>query len=65
MIELFLILGLLFVLLITIVLHICATCNHPIMLELTNISGDPTLHPWFIIIEAILLLSILYISKYL
>ena len=63
MVELILILGLLFILGIVILLHILSTSDMPEIRETTNVQKNPSLHPWFFTVEAILLLKILYISK--
>ena len=63
MLELLLIAGLLFVLLIVGLLHYAATSNNPQVTVITGVSGDNSLHPWFFTVEAILFLAIMYIFK--
>ena len=65
MMELILIIGLLFVLGLIVIVHLTSTLD---IEELTQIRGNEAnkdLHPWFITIEAILLMSIIYIGQHL
>lgn len=61
MVELLLILGLVYVLGVTILMHVSSTINLSYMQDLTGAEADPSLHPWFFLAEAALVLSILYI----
>ena len=66
MLEWILIIGLLFVLLITIVLHLLSTCSIEWLSELFEVNpeyADTSSHPWFFLIETILCLSIIYIFQ--
>lgn len=61
MIEFILIVGLIFVLGMMILLHIGATVELP---GLTDIPPDPSLHPWFLTAEVVVLCSIIYIIQH-
>lgn len=62
MVEIILILGLLFIFGLTVLLHILATIDSPNIRNITDAEPNPELHPWFVFIEAILLLAVFYIA---
>ena len=64
MLEIILIIGLIFVLGIIVLLHIGATIELPWLTDITDIPPDPTLHPWFLTAEAVILCSISYIIQH-
>ena len=63
MIEIILIIGLLFVICVVGFLHFAATSNIDYVREASGFDADPTVHPWFVTIEAILLLCLTYIIQ--
>ena len=64
MIEFILIVGLIFVLGMMVLLHIGATVDLPWLTDITDIPSDPSLHPWFLTAEAVVLCSIIYIIQH-
>ena len=63
MLEIILILGLMFVLGMLILQHIGATVDIPWVNETTDLPADPSLHPWYITAEVVILLTIIYIVQ--
>ena len=61
MVELILILGNLFLMLVCCLLHYASTSTNSLVYQLTGVTPDPDLHPWFFTVEAILLLNLIYI----
>ena len=61
MIELLLILGLIFVLVLVGLIHIGATVENPIIQDITNSPANPSLNPWFYSVESVLVLNIFYL----
>ena len=61
--EIILILGLLFIFGLALIMHLICTCDLPIFRQITGFPADPAFHPWFLIIEAILLLTMIYIGR--
>lgn len=64
MIEVVIILGLLFILGLTVILHIASTADIPYINETTRTQPDTELHPWYISIEVILLITIIYVGSH-
>lgn len=64
MIEFILIVGLIFVLGMMVLLHIGATVELPWLRDITDIPPDPSLHPWFLTAEVVVLCSIIYIIQH-
>ena len=61
MIELILILGNIFLMLVCYLLHYASTSTNSLVYQLTGVTPDPDLHPWFFTAEAILFLNLVYI----
>ena len=63
MIEIILLLGLLFVLGVVGLLHFAATADIPMITHISGIEPDPSLHPWFLAIETIVICCGIYILQ--
>ena len=61
--EIILILGLLFIFGLALIMHFVSTSDLPIFRQISGVPADPGFHPWFLIIEAILLLTMIYIGQ--
>ena len=63
MLEVILIIGQLFVLALVILLHLLVTVQNMLLIEGNDLRDLKTIHPWFFTVEAILILTTIYLAK--
>lgn len=63
MLEFILIAGQLFVLVLVLLLHLLVVLQNMIIIEDVEVRDMKTIHPWFLSVEAILILTTIYLVK--